>query len=911
MSDRSSVTSPGRQLFGRQHERDVIDRLLNDARGGVLVMHGEAGVGKTALLDYAIEAARVFRVVRASGVEAEMELPYAAGHLVCSPFLDLVDRLPPPQREALGVAFGLSAGPPPDPFLVGLAVLGLLSEAAVQQPLLVAVDDAHWLDHASARALSFVARRLSSEPIALVFATRQIESPLRGLPDLLVAPLGHRDARAMLEAVLVAPFDETVLERIVVETRGNPLALLELPRGLSATELAGGFGLPPSVPLSAGIEKSFTKRLSALPEDARRLLLVAAADPVGEPSLVWRAAERLGIPESAGDTVESEELLELGPRVVVRHPLVRSAVYGAATSSERRAVHHALAEATDAELDPDRRAWHRAKAAPKPDEEVAAELEESAARAQARGGLAAAAAFLDRASALTPDESTRSERALAAAQAKLQAGALEDSLRLLATAKAARLTEAQLARAALLRGQISFASTHSGDAATLLLDAAERYREMNPELARETYLEALTAAVFAGSLAAPGARPRQVAAAASAAPPARVPRAPDLLLDGFAALFSGTYGPAVPVLRQAQIAIESTSQTEQLRWMWAATVAAQHLWDDKNWERLSDLHLEMIRDTGRLADLAVALGHRGQMHVFAGELTLAASRLEAIQEATELTGSPLAPYHGVSLAAMRGREAEAREIFESARADVSGRGEGAGLAFADWAESILYNGLGRYADALAAARRVIGHTDLVCSNWAMPELIEAGARVGAFELAAETDQLLAERASASGTEWALGIAARSHALLADDARAADLHVEAIDRLGRTSIAVDLARAHLLYGEWLRRHRQLRDARNELRSAYEMFAVFGMEAFATRTRVELEAAGERVQAGTVGTLDQLTPQELQVARSAAEGKTNKEIAALLFISPSTVEYHMHKAFLKLDIKSRRQLAQRKL
>ena len=434
---------------------------------------------------------------------------------------------------------------------------------------------------------------------------------------------------------------------------------------------------------------------------------------------------------------------------------------------------------------------------------------------------------------------------------------------------------------------------------------------MNPDLARETYLEALTAAVFAGSLAAPGSRPHEVATAASAAPPARMPRVPDLLLDGFAAMFSGLYGLAAPVLRQAQSAIEGMSQTEQLRWMWGATVAAQHLWDDEGWEHLSSLHLEMIRETGRLADLAIALGHRGQMHVFAGELTLAASRLEAVQEATELTGSPLAQYHGVSLAAMRGREAEARQIFDSARADVIERGEGAGLAFADWAESILYNGLSRYADALAAARRVVGHTDLVCSNWAMPELIEAAARVGAFELATEADEILTERASASGTEWALGIAARSHALLADDARAADLYVEAIDRLGRTSIAVDLARAHLLYGEWLRRDRQLRDARNELRSAYEMFTAFGMEAFAERTRVELRAAGERVQAATAITLDQLTPQELQVARNAAEGKSNREIAALLFISPSTVEYHLHKAFRKLDVKSRTQLAQRKM
>jgi DNA-binding CsgD family transcriptional regulator len=714
-----------------------------------------------------------------------------------------------------------------------------------------------------------------------------------------------------LESVLPARLDEQVLERIVVETRGNPIALLELPRGLSPRELAGGFGLPAAVPVSDSVEESFTRRLACLPNDARRLLLVAAADPVGDPSLVWRAAERLGIPESAADTVESVDLLVLGPRVMFRHPLIRSAVYRAATPSERRAVHRALAEETDPELDPDRRAWHRAQAAQKPDEEVAVELEESAARAQARGGFAATAAFLERATALTPDESRRSGRALAAAQAKLQPGSLEDALRLLATAEAGFLTELQLAKAALLRGQISFAMTRSGDAATLLLNAAERYREMNPELARETYLEALTAGIFAGPSAGPGAGPREVAAAACAAPPARSPRTPDLLLDGFVALYGGAYDSAAPILRRAQSAIEGMSQTDQLRWMWGATVAAQHLWDDKGWERLSDLHLEMIRETGRLADLTIALGHRGQMHVFAGELALAATVHEARNEATELTGSPAAPYHAVSLAAMRGREPEARQLFDSARAEVTGRGEGAVLSFIDWAESILYNGLGRYADALVAARRVVGHTDLVTSNWAMPELIEAATRVGAFELAADTDRLLTDRSRASGTDWALGIAARSQALLAEDGRADDLYVEAIERLGRTRAAVDLARAHLLYGEWLRRQRRRVDARNELRIAHGMFRGFGTEAFAERARVELLAAGGRVRKGTVETLDQLTPQESEVARLAAQGKSNKEIAAQLFISASTVEYHLHNAFLKLDIKSRTQLTQRKL
>jgi len=905
------VFSPGRRLLGREREREVLDRLLEAGRGGVLVMHGEAGVGKTALLDYAVEAGREFAVARTAGVEADIELPFAAVQLLCSPFLDHLDRLPEPQREALGVAFGISTGPVPDPFLVGLAILGLLSEVAEERPLIAVVDDAHWLDHASARALAFVARRLLAEQIALLFATRQLGEALKGLPELLILPLRHRDARALLESVLPVRLDEAVLERIVVETRGNPLALLELPKGLTATELAGGFGPPAAVALSASIEESFVRRLSTLPTDARRLLLVAAADPIGDPALVWRAAERLGIPESAADVVESEDLLVFGPQVVFRHPLVRSAVYGAASAKERREIHRALADATDAQLDPDRRAWHRAQAASKPDEAVAAELEESATRAQARGGFAAAAAFLERATALTPEESRRSARALSAAHAELQAGALDEALRLVAMAEAGDLSELDQARAALLRGQIAFLATRSGDSAALLLKAAHRLREVEPELARETYLGALTAAIFAGPLAGPGASPREIAEAASAAPRAQKPRGPDLLLDGFVSLLVDTYGTAVPILRQAPLAIEAeTSQTQQLRWMWGATVSTLHLWDDEAWERLSDLHLQLVRETGALGDLAVALSHRGQMHVFAGELALAASLQEALREATELTGSPLAPYHTVGLVAMRGRGTEARQYFDAARAEVLARGEGAGLSFIDWAESVLYNGLGRYAEALAAARRVVDHTELMPLNWAMPELVEAAVRVGALELAVETDRRLTDRSAASGTDWALGIAARSHALLVDDARADQAYAEAIERLARTRVAVDLARAHLLYGEWLRRQRRRLEARNELQIAHEMFTAFGMEAFAERTRVELQAAGEHARKRMVATLDQLTPQESQVARLAADGNTNKEIAAQLFISAHTVEYHLHKAFRKLDVKSRTQLAQRR-
>jgi RNA polymerase sigma factor (sigma-70 family) len=907
-----AVYSSGARLFGRERELEILDRLLRGGSGGVLVLHGEAGVGKTALLEYAVESGSEFQIVKASGVEAEMELPYAVLQQLCSPFLGLLDRLPQPQHQALRVAFGLSTGPAPNGFLVGLAVLGLLSEAAKERPMLIAVDDALWLDRSSAQVLAFVARRLLAEQIVLLFATRQVDNFLSGLPELLVSPLGHLEARALLESVLPAPFDESVLERIVAETRGNPLALLELPRELTPKTLAGGFGLPAAMSLSASIEDSFTRRLATLSNGARRLLLLAATDPVGDPTILWRAAEWLGIPASVADTVEADDLLVLRPRVVFRHPLVRSALYRAATPHERREAHRALAEATDPELDPDRRAWHLAEAAQKPDERVAAELETSAARAQARGGYAAAAAFLEQAAVLTPERSKRARRSLAAAQAKLQAGALDDALRLIETADAVLLTELERARAVLVRGQISFLSTRSSDAVMLLLNAAHQFRSVDPDLARDTYLEALTASFFAGPLAGPGATLHEIAEAADFSLRGPSHRGTDLLLDGLVAVINDDYLVAMPTLRLAQCAFENEmSQTEHLRWGWGATTATMYLWDDEGWKRLAGLHLKLVRETGALSELVIALSHVGQMHVFEGELEQASSDLAALQEASELNGSPLAPYHGVSLAAMRGREFDATQLFETARSVLIARGEGAGLSFVDRAESVLYNGLGRYAEALAAAQRVVGHTKLVTSNWAMPELIEAAARVRAFEVAAETYRHLEERTSASGTDWALGIAARSQALLADDLRADDLYSEAIERLARTRVAIDHARAHLLYGEWLRRQRRRIDARNELRIAYEMFTDFGMEAFADRAQVELRASGETARKRTVQTLDHLTPQESRVSRLATEGNSNKEIAAQLFISTSTVEYHLHNAFRKLGVKSRTQLAKLKL
>lgn len=904
-----------RHLFGRQRERDALARLLDAARGGqgaVLVMHGDPGIGKTSLLDYLSETSSDFRAVRAAGVEQEIEIDYAALQQLCSPFLGLIVRLPEPQRDALGVAFGLRPGKAPSQFLVGLAVLGLLAEAAEERPLICIVDDVQWLDGASTRALTFVARRLLAERIALVFATRDANHALTRFPQLAVGPLGRRDARALLQSVLPAALDESVLERIVAETGGNPLAILELPCGLTPAQLAGGFGLPAALPLSTGIEQSFMRRLSKLPRDARRLLLLAAAEPVGDPALLLRAAQLLGIAATVAQTVESEGFLTLGGTVVMRHPLVRSVVYKAADSTDRREIHRALAEATDPQIDPDRRAWHRGQAASVPDEEVAAELENSAARAQSRAGFAAAAAFLERAAALTPEPVRRSERALVAAQTKFRAGALDNALALLASTDDGALDELDRARVDLLRAQIAFVSTRGSDAPAMLLRAADRLAPLSHPLACETYLEALSAAMFSGRLALPGGTMLDVATSVKAGLHPSPTNGLELLLEGIATLITEGFEAFVPMLHRSFRALDAGGMPvdEQVRWKWLPTVFSAHVWDDASWLAISAPHVRIARETGALAELPLALVQRVFIHLFTGELSAAASLVDEIQAASEITGGQLAPYGAVGLAALRGRESEVLALIDRNRADVLRRGEGVGLSVFDWAQAVLYNGLGRYEEARTAALRATEYAhDFFTGNWAMVELIEAAVRAGTPNVAESAHARLAEMARVSKTDWALGIAARSDALLAGDERAGALYVEAIDRLSRCRISVDLARTHLVYGEWLRRHRRRAEARTQLRTAYEMFSEFGMEAFIERARVELEATGEHARRRSVDSLAQLTPQEAQIGRLAVQGNTNREIAAQLFISPSTVEYHLHKAFRKLDVKSRTQLARR--
>ena len=898
----------GPRLRGRRRECEALDRLLVDLRAGqsqVLVFRGEAGVGKTALLDYVGERASGCRVERAAGVESEMELAFAGLHQLCAPVLGSLTQLPEPQRLAIGTAFGLDGGAAPDRFLVGLALLGLLSEVARERPLVCLVDDAQWFDRASAQALAFAARRLLAESVALVFVVREPsdEREMVGLPEMVVRGLPSDDARALLDAVTPGRLDERVRDRIVAETRGNPLALLELPRGLNAAELAGGFGRPDARPLASRIEQSFMRRLESLPAATQTFLLTAASEPVGDVTLLWRAAEELGIGRDAAAPAEAAGLIELGARVRFRHPLVRAAVYRAATVPDRREAHHALAEATDPEADPDRRAWHRASAAQGPDEEVAAELERSAARAQARGGVAAAAAFLERATELTADPVRRGPRALAAARAKLDAGSPDDASALLATAELCPLSRLDSARLIRLRAQIAFARRRGSDAPPLLFEAAKRLEPLDAELARETHLDALGAAIFAGRLGGdPGVM--EMAEAARAAPPGpQPPRAVDLLLDGVACRFTDGYVAAIHPLRRA---LEAVQQEEDTRWLWLACRIASELWDDETWEELATRHVRIARETGALAVLPLALTYRSGTHLHAGEFAATSALIEEAGALTRSIGGAPLMYTQILLAAWRGDRAETSSLMEFGLPNAIDRGEGRALTWGEYAWALLYNGLGEYEAALAAALAACEHDDLGLVAWALIELVEAATRSGRPDIAAATLERLAERTRASGTDWALGIEARSRALVSDGQVADALYREAVERLARTRVTVHLARAHLVYGEWLRREQRRSDAREQLRTAHDMFGRFGADGFAERARRELQATGETVRKRTVETQDVLTPQEAQVAQLAAAGRTNPEIGAQLFISPRTAEYHLHKVFTKLAISSRRQL-----
>ena len=904
------------RFLNRKSECAELDRLLETVRAGkssVLVVRGEPGVGKTALLDHAVKSATGFRVLRAVGVESEVDLAFAGLQQLCGPLLDGLERLPEPQQEALSVAFGLSAGEAPGRFVVGLAALSLLSANAEGEPLLCVIDDAQWLDRASAQALGFVARRLQADSVAVLFATRGPAADLAGLPELVVDGLDEQEARSLLASTIEGqPLDERVRDSIVAETRGNPLALLELPRGLTPAELAVGFGPHPTLPLSGRIEESFQRRAAELPLDTRQLLLVASADRLGDPLTVWRAAERLGVGRDAAGPAEAADLLEIGERVLFRHPLVRSAVYRAASLDERRAVHRALAEVTDSALDPDRRAWHLAAAAPRPDEAVASELERSAGRAQERGGLAAAAAFLERSAELTPDPQLQALRRLSAASADLAVGANGRAQGLLDQAAPYLVDAGARAQALRMQGKIRFGDGRGGETPSLLLEAALALREVDVQASREAMLEALEASNWAGRQTT-GTTMLDVVEAARTLPGADDDESlPNLLLMGYAEGLTGGYPAAIGWWSRAAKALADDAlvgaSRESLGVLWTVTGA---LFDFDAQCATARTRVRLAREEGALLTLPYALSSLAWNELSSGRIENADALVAEAAQISAANGIPTMPgaqeIIRLGILSWRGREEDARAVAAAVTSEAFERGQGLGMTLAQYCLTTLELGHGRYEEARAHALAVYEEDPLYIGSVALADAVEATARSGDMDTAHAALARLSERALASGTPWALGLLARARALLATDDEAEALYREAVDHLGRSGVVTDHARARLLYGEWLRRQRRRRDARLQLRLAHDMLQVTGGEAFAHRAYVELLATGERARTRVSETRDQLTPQEQQVAQLAAGGHSNAEIGAQLFISPHTVAYHLRKVFSKLDLTSRNQLA----
>ena len=816
--------------------------------------------------------------------------------------MDGIHSLPEPQREAISVAFGLRAGETPDRFLVGLAALSLLSAAAEDQPLLVLVDDTQWLGSASRQALAFVARRLGADSVALLLAARERTEDLDGVPELLLSGLPDADARKLLDAVLVGRFDEPVRERFLAETRGNPLALLELPWTLTPAEEASGLALHSGVPLSGRIEESFRRRVEPLPESTRQLMLVAAADPVGDTMLLYRAADQLGIPRDAADAAEEAGLLELRERLTFRHPLVRSAVYRSASPQERRRAHAALADVTDPELEPDRKAWHRAQATAAPDEEVAGELERTAERAQRRGGLASAAAFLEQAAALTPDPAIRSERRLRAAELKQEAGAFDDALALLGLADSGPLDELQAARADRVRARIAVARKRDTPSLLELLNAARSLGPLDTDLAQETALEVLTVAFGIADSNAISV----VARALEEAPLTGSSHPAELLLRGWGRLLNDGYPEGTDLLREAMIAFRDKplATEHEIQALHFAGGIALSLWDFESWYAMAERNVSLTLAAGALGTLPLALENFAEAQITGGEFAAAAVTLQEAEMISEATGSAISIEARPRLHAWQDDEARALEAIE--RAERRAAAAGAARVYTELARAILFNGLGRYEDALIAAERSCENHPLKAFGRALAELVEAAVRADDPARAEAAFELLVERTRLGGNDWAQGLEARLRALLSEGEEAEGLYREAIDRMGRTRVRPELARAHLVYGEWLRRENRRVDARDQLRAAYELFDAMGAYAFTERVRRELQATGETARKRTDDARGDLTAQEAQIARLAAEGHTNPEIGAQLYISPRTVEWHLRKVYPKLGVTSRREL-----
>jgi DNA-binding CsgD family transcriptional regulator len=911
-------------LLGRGPERQWLADLLakaRDGQGGAVVLRGEAGIGKSALLEDLADQAADFTICRVVGVQPEMELAYAGLQQLCQPMADRLVDLPALHRNALDTVFGPGPGSPPDRFLVGIAVLDLAATVARGGPLLWLVDDAQWLDRATIQALGFVGRRLAAEPVVIAIAARDSteDADLAGLAQIRLAGLSTEAAGRLLDSVVTGPMDAPVRDRIIAETRGNPLALLELPRAWTAAELVEGLSESAGVPVAGQLEVAFAKRLAELPVDTQTLLALAAAEPEGDPVLLWSAAQRLGLDWSAAAPAEVAGLIEFGQRVYFRHPLVRSVAYRAAPAQKRLDVHRALAEVTDPIRDGDRRAWHRASSTVAHDEAIAVELEQSAGRAKARGGLTAAAALLERAAALTPDGARRANRILAAANAKRDAGALEAALRLLSDLETDAPPGLRGALADQLRGRIAFDQRRGSAAANLLLGAAQRLQPFHPTLARDTYLEALAAAVWASGADGQDLIHR-VAEAALAAPPAGArPRTADLLLDALARRVTEGYAAAAPTLARALAAarnhVVGADDVENLLWLAGNRVAgilATEAWDYQTGLALAERQVTVARDSGALVQLQFALNFLANNVVLTGDTRRAAALVEEERLLSAMTQVSPVGYSGLLLDAFRGDAARAVPMIEATIQSATVDGQGRTVAFAHYVGAVLYNGLGRPGEALDCARRVVEWDALGYSTLAAAELAEAASRVGDAELLADTSVWVTARAAATPTDWALGIATRIQALAADGARADALYRQSIEHLARTPLRVELARSHLLYGEWLRRAGSKGKAREHLTTAHDALKDMGIDAFAQRARRELSATtGRRMHRYVDAPSAQLTNQERQIAQLVQQGLSNPEIGSRLFLSPRTVEWHLRNVFGKVGVSSRRQLRDKDL
>jgi DNA-binding CsgD family transcriptional regulator len=913
------MAARGRPAFlGRSRECREIDSALGRVQSGasaVLVLRGEAGVGKTALLEHCAQQAqqaRSCRVARVAGVESELEMPFAALLQLCGPMLPDVETLPEPQEKALQVAFGTATGPTPDRFVVGLGVLSMLADISAKDPMVCLIDDAQWLDEASTQVLAFVSRRLLAESVLLLIAVRETGNERRfpGVPELTIEGLTDDDARALLQTTSAGHLDPGVRDRLIAETGGHPLALLELVGEMSDAELSGGFVAAHTLAGTSDLQEHYIRRIRALPDDLRLFLLIAAADATGDTQLLWRAAQVHDLGPRHAATAADAELLEIGSSVRFRHPLIRWAAYAAATDDDRHAVHLAIAAATDDDTDPDRRVWHLAAAAAGPDEDLATQLERLADKAQARAGVAAAATFLQRSVALTSDPGKRADRAVAAAHANLHAGRFDAGLGLLAGAEVDAVDDLQRARVEQLRAEIIRAWNSGSQAPLLLLEAAQKLESLDLELAGETYLDAWGAALVAGTLAAPGGDLRDVSTSARAALiPAGQSPAGDLL-GGLATLILDGPGQAAPVLRRAVNGFLADEVSAE-QWLHGGTLAANaalSLWDFDAWSAVSTRHIELTRALGALAPLASALNVQRAVATWRGDLeraTLLGAEEDAVKEVTQ---TRRASYGALFVAAYQGRPEIATPLIGASADEAEGRGEGLGLQIADRATALLNLGLGHYADARLAAERAAEGCLGPFTTQALPDLVEAAARSGDEERARAALDQLSESANAVESNWAAGVEARSRALLSEGDEAERCYLDSIEELSRTPLRLELARAHLVYGEWLRREGRRIDARHQLRSAHEIFAAAGTEAFAERARQELLATGEKVRKRRPDTLNQLTPQEEHIARLARDGLSNPEIGAELFISARTVEWHLRKVYSKLGIASRRGLRQ---